>query len=142
MSTTVDYETDLYAWTQRQADALRRRAGNEIDYENIAEEIETLGRSERHEIQSRLDTLVLHLIKLHAKPDHLAARKWSGTVFEQRRQLMQRIEDSPSLRSLPALKLPETYAAMRKRALMLGFADIPEACPWPIGDVLAEDFLP
>ena len=47
----MSYESDLYEWTKAQADALRRRASNELDWDNLAEEIETLGRSNRHQIE-------------------------------------------------------------------------------------------
>jgi hypothetical protein len=57
------YETDLYEWTRTQADALRRRAANEIDWDNVAEEIESLGRNDRRQIEHRLENLILHLIK-------------------------------------------------------------------------------
>jgi hypothetical protein len=57
------YEKDLYAWTQAQGDALRRRAFNEVDWDNVAEEIETLGRSEKRAIASRLEVLLTHLLK-------------------------------------------------------------------------------
>ena len=54
------YDTDLYEWTKEQADALRRRAANELDWDNLAEEIESLGNSERREIRSRLKNLLVH----------------------------------------------------------------------------------
>ena len=61
----MKYDTDLYQWTIEQADALRRRAVNELDYDNLAEEIEGVGRSERREIRSRLEILLIHLLKWH-----------------------------------------------------------------------------
>lgn len=138
-----DYDSDFYGWTQRQAALLKKRAHNdEIDWDNVAEEIETLGRSDRREIRSRLDTILLHSIKLASQPNHRSARKWGDTVFEQRRKLKGVLEESPSLGDEPAEKLKESYAAMRKRALRLRFADIPESCPWTIDNVLADDWLP
>ncbi|HEY3623009.1 MAG TPA: DUF29 family protein [Roseiarcus sp.] len=65
----MKYDTDLYQWTIEQADALRRRAGNELDYDNLAEEIESVGRSERREIRSRLENLLIHLLKWHYQPE-------------------------------------------------------------------------
>ncbi len=56
-----NYDTDVYEWTKEQADALRRRATNELDWDNLADEIEFLGVSNRHQIKSRLEILVLHL---------------------------------------------------------------------------------
>jgi hypothetical protein len=48
------YEADIAAWAEQQANALRRRAANEIDWENVAEEIESLARSDRRKIRNRL----------------------------------------------------------------------------------------
>jgi hypothetical protein len=54
----MKFETDLHQWTIEQANALRRRAVNELDYDNLAEEIESVGRSERREIRCRLEILL------------------------------------------------------------------------------------
>jgi Domain of unknown function DUF29 len=60
----MNYDADFYAWTKAQADALRRRAANEVDWDNLAEEIESAGRSDRKEIRSRLEVLLVHLLGL------------------------------------------------------------------------------
>jgi hypothetical protein len=59
----MGYESDLYDWTKKQADALRRRTANELDWDNLAEEIESLGTSYLDQIESRLENLILHLLK-------------------------------------------------------------------------------
>jgi Domain of unknown function DUF29 len=59
----MSYESDLYEWTKKQADALRRRASNALDWDNLAEEIESLGTSQRSEIRARLRVLLVHLLK-------------------------------------------------------------------------------
>ncbi len=69
-----DHDLDFYAWTQRQGSLLRRLAAGErvddadLDWPNIAEEIETLGRSERGAVASRIRNVVEHLMKLEASP--------------------------------------------------------------------------
>lgn len=65
------YDTDLHAWSQRQAELLRRRAANELDWDNIAEEIEGVGASEKHQIKSRLEVLCHHLLKWRYQPELL-----------------------------------------------------------------------
>lgn len=65
----MGYESDLYEWTREQADALRRRAANELDWDNLAEEIESLGTSNQDQIESRLENLILHLLKWKYQPD-------------------------------------------------------------------------
>ena len=148
MSTTVDYETDLYAWTRRQADALRRRAAGELvnetelDWENLAEEIESVGRSEKHEIRSRLVILLAHLLKW-AYQSSERSNSWRASIRDARAEIEEILEDSPSLRPLPAEKLAKAYARARAKALdETGLLDLPAECPWTIDDVLAEDFLP
>ena len=65
MTTTTHYETDFYQWTQQQAALLRQGEFNrvDLDFENIAEEIESMGRREKHSIRSYLFNIVMHLLK-------------------------------------------------------------------------------
>lgn len=138
----MSYESDLYEWTKAQADALRRRASNELDWDNLAEEIETLGRSERHQIKSRLENLLLHLVKWKYQPEWQCG-SWRGSIYEARHRLESLLDENPSLRSLPAEYLPKAYLWARRRALEeTGLYRLPEACPWTIEQVLADDFLP
>ena len=66
------YDEDFFAWAKQQAEALRAasRAGSnlKLDWENLAEEIESLGRSQRHELRSRLGVVLAHLLKLKRSP--------------------------------------------------------------------------
>jgi predicted DNA-binding ribbon-helix-helix protein len=57
------YETDFYLWTQEQATLLREGRLDELDVPNLVEEIDSLGRSQRHELRSRLRVLLMHLLK-------------------------------------------------------------------------------
>ena len=144
MSTTVDYETDLHAWTKAQADALRRRAGNEIDYENIAEELEDLGSSHQSEIESRLENLLLHLLKCKYQPS-MQSGSWLSSIIEARFRIVRVKERNPSLKRYPGDCLADIYPTAKARAIAetgLVAGDIPDACPWRIEDVLDDDFLP
>jgi hypothetical protein len=142
------YETDFYAWTQDQGAKLRARAGfdnrGDIDWENAAEEIESMGRRERREIASRLSLVLVHLLKWQFQPTH-RSRSWRGTIKEQRRMLQQLLDDNPSLASLPADILVEEYsAAVAKASGETGFAQstFPATCPFHVPDILNHDFLP
>ena len=138
----MTYETDLYEWTKGQGDALRRRAANEIDWDNLAEEIESLGRSDRHEIRSRLENLILHLIKWAYQPEKRCG-SWQGSIYEARVRLEDLFEESPSLVALPAEHLRKAYARARQKALReTGLIDLPDSCPWTIDQILSPDFLP
>jgi len=109
------YERDFFLWTQEQAEALRRaaREGSNLplDWENLAEEIESLGKSDKREILSLLEVLVEHLLKLAASPADLPRAQWRKEVRAFRRKLNVLLRESPSLRAqVPAL-LEEAIAA-------------------------------
>jgi len=101
-----------------------------------------LGRSDGHQIESRLDNLLLHLLKWRCQPE------WQrgccrGSIFEARHRLGRLLAESPSLKSYPGERLPEVYAMARRKALdETGLYRLPEACPWTIEQVLDKDILP
>ncbi len=78
------YERDILAWSQNQADLLRRLGRgervNDVDWTNVAEEIEDVGRSELHSVESFLTLMLLHLLKLHAWPTNEASGHWRGEI--------------------------------------------------------------
>ena len=140
----ADYEKDYYAWTVEQARLLRSRELSAIDVANIAEEIESMGRSDRREIGSRLTVLLLHLLKWRAQP-RMRSSSWSGTVREQRRQIQKLLNESPSLIPFVSEVLPESYADAREDAIEesnLLEAEFPKHCPFTPEQVLDRGFLP
>jgi hypothetical protein len=142
MSAMSNYDIDVNEWTKEQADALRRRAPNELDWDNLAEEIESLGISNRHQIKSRLEILILHLLKWKYQPEWQCG-SWRGSIREARHRLEDLISESPSLHALPADYLPKAYARARVKAHdETGLYRLPEACPWTIEQILDADFLP
>jgi hypothetical protein len=139
----MKYDDDLYQWTIDQADALRRRAINELDFDNLAEEIESVGRSERREIRSRLEILLIHLLKWRYQPEKQSA-SWRASISEAQRRIEDVLADNPSLRSFPAEALANAYrlAILNEAIRRLELMHLPEACPWAIEDVLRDDFWP
>lgn len=102
------YDEDFVAWLEAQATALRAAArsgsNQEIDWENLAEEIDGLARSERRELRSRLAVVIKHLIKLELSPARAPREDWENTVRRERMDIELVIEDSPSLaREVPDL---------------------------------------
>jgi hypothetical protein len=137
-----DYDTDLLAWSEHQAGLLRRHASNEIDWDNLAEEIEALGRSQKHEVRRRLARLCQHLLKWAFQPD-FRSRSWRTTITMQRQELELLLEDSPSLLPFLAEALPRAYRIGRAWAEQeTGVMGLPETCPWSAEAVLEEGFLP
>jgi len=102
MGTERNYDADLVLWAEDQARALRQagraRINLPIDWENVAEEIESLGKSQGRELASRIGIVLVHLMKLQASPSSEPRAGWRETIIEQRSEIERLIEDSPSLR--------------------------------------------
>lgn len=143
MSTT--YETDFFAWINEQAALLKTGRVEQLDVENLAEEIEALGRSEKRELGNRLTVLLAHLLKWQHQPER-RGNSWLRTILEQRRRIDKLLKDSPSLRGRlsDATWLQEAWDDAREDAHSetgMG-ASFPDQCPWLIEDVLRKDWLP
>jgi hypothetical protein len=97
------YDEDFLAWSRQQADALRAAARNgsnqRLDWENLAEEIEDLGKSVRRELQSQIRWIVRHLLKLEHSPAKEPRRGWAESIVDARAEIEDLPEASPSLRS-------------------------------------------
>jgi Domain of unknown function DUF29 len=96
------YARDFVLWAETQATALRRVAHTgsnlPLDWTNLAEEIESLGRSQRRELKSRVANLTEHLLKLELSSAIEPRAGWIETVGQERREIELLLEDSPSLR--------------------------------------------
>ncbi len=127
----VGYDEDFYAWTQDQAAELRRagatRNSAPIDWANVAEEIEGMGRSQKSEIDGRLSVLLVHLLKwlYCSELRERCERGWRLTIREQREKLIDEIEASPSLRPFGQSIFKKIYERSRLRAA--ADADVPDA---------------
>lgn len=96
------YERDLVAWSHQNAELLRAGRFDELDVDNIAEEIESLGASQKRELISRIEEIIEHLLKLQLAPDlerEQNQRLWRVSINKQRRGVRQLLKSSPSLRS-------------------------------------------
>lgn len=117
-----DYDTDLLLWSEHQADLLRRMAAGErvndrVDWENVAEEIESLGRSDKRELRSRVQNILLHLIKLQISPAAEPCPGWRRTIIHERVRTEMLIEESPSLGTLLPGVVEEELSRVRKLAV-------------------------
>jgi hypothetical protein len=139
-----DYDTDFYQWTQMQATALRAMDFATLDLDNLAEEIESLGRGDRRAVVSHLERLLLHLLKRREQPQGRGP-SWRSTIRHTRREIAKLIAESPGLHDYPARQLAAAYRHAREDAADeagLPLATFPEACPWVPEQVLDADFLP
>ncbi|MGH7038537.1 MAG: DUF29 domain-containing protein [Stellaceae bacterium] len=94
------YEQDFLRWTEEQAAALRRARDSNLplDWDNLAEEIESLGKSQRKELRSQIRRILHHLFKIEASPVAEPRAGWHESVEDARAQIADLFRDSPSLR--------------------------------------------
>ena len=153
MPDTRLYDTDFYAWTQEQAAALRRmadaRVNTELDLENLAEEVESLGNSGVNALTSDLSRVIEHLLKLEHSPAIDPRKKWRGSVVEHRGRAQETIEESGSLRRMaPDLVGKAWRRALRNVREALESYDglppdtLPMDCPYTLDQILDDGFWP
>ncbi len=169
MLTNTDlYNEDFVAWCDTTAALLRAGQWDGIDTEVLAEEIESLAKRDSRELESRLEGLVMHLLKWQYQPWRRAeGHSWASTILEHRSRLARLLRDSPSLRPQVARLLEESYPVARQRAIVEmtpgwptrpdpGFLRqpgmepvimsldvvLPQVCPWRAEEVLDLDFWP
>jgi len=138
------YDADFYGWAHEQAQLLRAGKLNEADIANIAEEIESMGRSEKRELVSRMAVLLTHLLKWRFQPGHRSG-SWTASIKVQRRGLERLIDDNPSLKSILPAAVSDAYVDALTNAgdeTGLGEPAFPPACPWYPDEILNPDFWP
>jgi hypothetical protein len=138
------YEEDFVAWTAETAQLLRSGRLGEVDIEHVAEELEDMGKSQKRELESRLTTLILHLLKWKHQPDKRKGG-WAATISEQRAELQRLFRDSPSLRPAVSKSIREVYPEAVERAgheTGLPRRAYPERCPFTADQILDRNFLP
>jgi hypothetical protein len=150
MTATELYEQDFVAWTERQARELRAlrasRWNGPLDVEHLAEEIEDLGRSQRHACESLLEQIIIHLLKLRCAKAEVPRAHWANEIDLFRNELQRRL--TRTIRQHLATNLDahyQTAARLNTRALAReepdASADIPAECPWSLEDNLSSDDL-
>jgi hypothetical protein len=139
------YQRDYYTWALKQARALKQQRAERLDWENLAEEVEDLAKSERRELRNRLKVLLAHLLKWQFQPNR-RSRSWEATIAVQRVEIRQHLRDNPGLRpSIPAL-LADAYEPARievaSRLPERAQAQPPQSCPWSFDQLMDERFRP
>jgi hypothetical protein len=138
----ADYERDVYAWSQEQARLIREGRWDAIDRENVAEEIESVGRSEFSKLESALRVLMLHMLKWDHQPERRGS-SWRLSIAEQRARLRNVLADNPGLRPRISEAMSRAYERARLRAIRETGRDegtFPDTCPYSWDDVVARDF--
>jgi hypothetical protein len=149
MDRATAYDEDIYAWSQEQAAALRRLAQtrrdlpNDLDLEHVAEEIEDVGSSELRRVESFLELLLQHLVKLVSAPEAPARRHWAKEIDLQREVLRHDLKNS--MRQTIDLDRIWRAAKARADAALDQHGDaivpgLPERCPFSLDELIAEPF--
>lgn len=136
------YADDLYGWAMEQAAALRAGHFSVLDRENLAEEIESLGRSEFYALVEAWRSVLLHMLKVDHQPEGLL-RDWALTIQSQRIQAAYLLADSPSLTPRLDEAMARAYGIARLDAAGetgLPLQTFPETCPYTRDDMLTRDF--
>jgi len=138
------YDEDFFLWTEHQAALIRARRFDSVDWENVAEEIESLGSGDLRQLGNRLDVLITHLLKWQFQPDARSG-SWRGSIRTQRGRILRLLKQSPSLRQHVASEAQDGYArAVATAADETGLpsAQFPPSCPYTAQELLDEDFFP
>lgn len=138
------YEKDFYQWTVETANQLRSRQLNKIDIDHLAEEVESMGISEIGQLGSRLEVLIIHLLKWQYQPSY-RGRSWHLTINEQRIRVKRLLKKMPSLKSKLNDEFQEVYpiAVIRtEKETGLDRKTFPEIPPYTIDQILDDNFYP
>jgi Domain of unknown function DUF29 len=138
------YESDFYAWSREQAELLRAGKLAAADIEHIAEEIDSMGRTEKRELISRLSVLLIHLLKWRFQPEKRSP-SWEASIRVQRNRLADHLDDNPSLKPLLPQALASAYRDASLEAVAetsLAASTFSEMCPWTVEQVLDKGFWP
>jgi hypothetical protein len=144
------YDDDFYAWTQYQAEVLRslKTRDNRFDRENVAEEIEAVGRNERDAVRSQVRRILEHFLKLAYSPAGYPRSGWRGSIIDARAELDDKL--SPTLRRDVSDELSKLYSTARKRVATdldehgerVAAGLLPADCPYTLDQILTEDWYP
>jgi hypothetical protein len=138
------YDTDFYAWTQEQAKLLRHQQWSQLDFLNLIEEIESLGKQQRAELRNCLKVLIGHLLKWEYQAER-RNRSWLMTIRVQRRDTQELLEENPSLKPYLEEALQKIYESGRDLAVgetNLPLKTFPKNCSYTLEEIFRDGFYP
>ena len=138
------YETDYLQWIKTTLQKLRTQDYGNVDWENLIEEIEDMGKSEQRSLKSNLIVVLLHLLKWQFQPERRSG-SWEGRIVEHRRRVRESLDESPSLEPYLESIFAECYTQAVKQAkaeTRLPLETFPQLCPYELAAVLNDEFLP
>lgn len=138
------YWEDFAAWAMEQAALIRAGKLDQLDLENVAEELDSLGRFQHHQLSKRLEVLIAHLLKWSYQPKR-RGKSWRVTIEEQRRRVNDLLEMSPSLESSLARHYGSAYELARYRAsreALIAIERFPNQPPFTLEQARNPDYWP
>lgn len=140
-------DADFCKWLDSQAAALRGHRPKFLDWENLAEELEAMGKKDRRELRSHLKVLLAHLLKWQYQPQAIGrrGRSWKQSIRLAREGIADILADSPSLKTRLNQTLEEAYRRARLEAADetgLSIEKFPRECAWRLEKITSDDFLP
>jgi hypothetical protein len=141
-SMAADYNRDFYSWLMEQARHVRDGCWDLIDRDNLAEEIESLGREQFNKLESALRVLLIHFLKWDHQPSK-RSRSWILSIKEQRLELEDVFDDNPGLRPRIGEALARAYRKARVQAARetrLEETAFPEGCRYSFDDIVSRQF--
>ncbi len=136
------YDTDFYAWTLQQSKLLREGDFQHLDVVNLVEEVESLGKQQRQEMENRLTILLGHLLKWDYQPEY-RSKSWKATIREQRRTAQKLIQQNSSLKSYLEEAIADAFESgldLVVRETPLDYQDLPATYPYTQEQILDPDF--
>ncbi|MGB9366427.1 MAG: DUF29 domain-containing protein [Xanthobacteraceae bacterium] len=136
------YDRDFYTWSQQQGRLVREGRWADVDRENVAEEIESLGREQFNKLESAIRVILIHMLKWDHQPER-RSRSWANSIAMQRLELEDVLDDNPGLKPRIAEAIRRAYRKARLEAANetgLASSQFSEACPYSFADITSRAF--
>lgn len=140
----IDYDRDFNLWLEQTVYLLKSGQFEALDVENLVDELESMSKRDKREILSRLDVILMHLLKWKYQPSQ-RNQSWESSIQNNRKEILRIIEDSPSLRNYPETVIDKAYQAACRdaaRETQLPSKTFPNNCLFSVNEILDENFFP
>lgn len=138
------YERDFVLWIEQQLELLRAKKFDQLDLDNVIEEFDDMGKNHRRELKSRLEVLLIHLLKCQFQAE-LKSRSWLSTFRTQRSEIGRLLEQSPSLKHCVDAYAHDAYLTATELASIetgLPVTTFPSVNPFTPAQLLDTTFVP